>query len=519
MKRILALCFAFGLPLIAAGQPAAQPAAELELSAALAAVEAAPESLVVHDALLRVHQAAVRKDYKNGEALAAPLEKSYRAWLARAPGSLGLNYGLGSLLYSHEDPRAKPFLLKVVELDPKQAKVFQLLAIDAERWGDEAGGSEFMRRAAAADPASPDYAFYYASGLGRVNPAKWEEASLDVARRFPTHERGAQALYWLGARAKTEVKRLQYWEQLLAQFLPAKFNWSASAMTGLFDAYLRSEPARAIVLARDLERAGMRDPKQWADRAAFAENYQMARALLGAGKAAEAVALLDKLPADRRSSNARMITLLRAEISAAGGDPQTAFDALAKRHAATPEDETRAAMAVYGGKLGKTPGQIEADVWTLRDAAAKPAPAFDLGLYTSEAKLSLASLRGKVVFVTFWFPGCGPCRGEFPYFEDVVGRFRGRDVVYLGINGIPKQDDYVLPFMAGTKYSFTPLRGTEAVTGPEGYAVRGYPANFLIDRDGRVVYRDFRAHDEESNLVLQRMIESLLDRPAAAAAL
>jgi hypothetical protein len=91
--------------------------------------------------------------------------------------------------------------------------------------------------------------------------------------------------------------------------------------------------------------------------------------------------------------------------------------------------------------------------------------------------------------------------------------------VYLGINGIPKQDDYVLPFMAGTRYSFTPLRGTEAVTGPDGYAVRGYPANFLIDRDGRVVYRDFRAHDEESNLVLQRMIESLLDRPASTAAL
>jgi hypothetical protein len=73
--------------------------------------------------------------------------------------------------------------------------------------------------------------------------------------------------------------------------------------------------------------------------------------------------------------------------------------------------------------------------------------------------------------------------------------------------------------MAGTRYSFTPLRGTEAVTGPDGYAVRGYPANFLIDRDGRVVYRDFRAHDEESNLVLQRMIESLLDRPASTAAL
>ena len=513
------LIFAAWLATIFAVTLGAQPAPDAELSAALAAVEATPDSLAAHDGLLRIHQAAVRKDYKNGGALAAPLEQRYRAWLARSPGSPGLNYGLGSLLYGHEDPRAKPFLLRVIELDPKQAKVYQMLAIDSERWGDEAGGSEFMRRAAAADPANPDYAFYFASGLGRADPAKWEEASLDVARRFPAHERGAQALYWLGARAKTEAKRLQYWEHLLAQFPPAKFNWSASAMTGLFDAYLRTEPARAISLARDLERNGVREPKQWADRAVFAENYQSARALLGAGKAAEAVALLDKLPADRRSSNARMITLLRAEITAAAGGLQAAYDVLAKRHAATPEDETRTALTGYGIKLGKTPQRIETDVWALRDAAAKPAPAFDLGLYTSEAKLSLPSLRGKVVFITFWFPGCGPCRAEFPCFEDVVGRFRGRDVVYLGINGIPKQDDYVLPFMAGTKYSFTPLRGTEAVTGPEGYAVRGYPANFLIDREGRVVYRDFRAHDEESNLVLQRMIESLLDRPASRGAL
>ncbi len=499
-----------------AAEPAPVPSPDAELTAAIAAVEATPEALAAHDTLLRVHQAAVRKNFKEGEALAAPIEARYRVWLARNPDSLGVNYGLGSLLYGHEDPRAKPFLLKVVALDPKQAKVFQMLAIDAERWGDEPGASEFMRRASAADPASPDYAFYYASGLGRVDPPRWESASLEVARRFPTHERGAQALYWLGARADSEAKRLKYWEKLRADFPPEKFSWSSSAMTGLFEAYLRTAPARATALARDMERAGVREPKQWTDRVAFAENFIAARALLAAGKATEAVVLLEKLPVERRSANARMITLLRAEIAAASGDVPAAYAALAKRQAATPEDETGAALSGYGVKLGKTPAQTAAEIWALRDAAAKPAPPFDLGLYTSDAKLSLASLRGKVVFVTFWFPGCGPCRAEFPHFEDVMGRFRGRDVVYLGINGIPKQDDYVLPFMAGTRYTFTPLRGTEAVTGPEGYAVRGYPANFLIDRDGRVIYRDFRAHDEESKLGLQRMIESLLDRPAAA---
>ncbi|MSU25174.1 MAG: redoxin domain-containing protein [Opitutus sp.] len=504
------------LALLAVVATRAQPVASPTVAEAIAAVEAAPDSLAAHDTLLRVHQKAIRANYGTRAALSEPFVQKYREWLARTPHSLGLNYGLGSLFYSLEDPRAKPHLLKVVELDPKQAKVFQMLSFDAERWGDEKGASDFMLRAAQADPASPDYAFYYASGLGRVNPSKWESASLEVARQFPTSERGAQALYWLGQRAPTESKRIAIWEQALGQFPPEKFNWTSSAMPGLFDAYLRTAPAKALAFAQEMERAGGKDPKAWADRATLAQAFLDARAFLGAGKTAEASALLDKLPVDRRSSNARLLTLLRAEITAGAGNVQAAYDSLAQRHAATPEDETRTTLAGYGVKLGKTPAQIEADIWTRRDAAVKPAPPFDLGLYTSDQKLSLASLRGKVVFVTFWFPGCGPCRGEFPYFEDVMRRFRGRDVVYLGINGLPEQDDYVLSFMAGTKYSFTPLRGTVAVTGSTGYVVRGYPANFLIDRDGRVVYRDFRAHDAESNLGLQRMIESLLDRTPAA---
>jgi hypothetical protein len=83
-------------------------------------------------------------------------------------------------------------------------------------------------------------------------------------------------------------------------------------------------------------------------------------------------------------------------------------------------------------------------------------------------------------------------------------------VVYLAINGVRDQDEYVVPFMAGTKYSFTPLKGTEAVTGPDGYKVRGYPSNFLIDRQGRIAYSNFRADDAGSELMVRRMIESLL---------
>lgn len=44
--------------------------------------------------------------------------------------------------------------------------------------------------------------------------------------------------------------------------------------------------------------------------------------------------------------------------------------------------------------------------------------------------------------------------------------------------------------------------------------MRGYPSNFLIGRDGKIAYRGFMIHGD-TEILLQRMIESLLDAPAA----
>ena len=117
--------------------------------------------------------------------------------------------------------------------------------------------------------------------------------------------------------------------------------------------------------------------------------------------------------------------------------------------------------------------------------------------------------KGKVILMTFWFPGCGPCRGEFPHFENVVRKFKGKDLVYLGINVYPKQDEYVLPFMKGTKYSFIPLKGTSEWAF-EAYGVRGQPTNFLIDKKGNIVYSNFRT-DIDNERTLELMIQSLLE--------
>jgi len=137
-----------------------------------------------------------------------------------------------------------------------------------------------------------------------------------------------------------------------------------------------------------------------------------------------------------------------------------------------------------------------------------PAPAFELGLYTSDKKARLEDFRGKVILLTFWFPGCIPCKAEMEYFQNVVNKYDKKDLVYLGINMVPYQDNKVLPFMERTKFSFIPLRATTEWA-QEIYKVSAAPANFIIDKKGKIVYSDF-VIGAGTEHILELMINSLM---------
>jgi thiol-disulfide isomerase/thioredoxin len=339
--------------------------------------------------------------------------------------------------------------------------------------------------------------------------------SLEVTEKFPNTERGAQSLYWLGANATADPDKIRYWEQDRAQFPPTKFNWSADAMESLFDVYARTAPEKALSVANEMESgAPKNEVATWQSNVALAQNLIAVRKFLAANQFTEAKALLEASKISRYSNDLEMFDLLKAEATAGAGDPKGAYDALCARYAKEPADAVHVAILKYGSDLGKTPSDINSEVWALRDASAKAAPSFDLDQYLASGKKSLLDYKGKVVLLTFWFPGCGPCRGEFPHFENVLKKFRGQDVSYVGINVLPGQDEYVKPFMRGTHYSFTPLRG-DSKFAETVYHVRGEPTNFLIDKDGRIVYSNFRAHDPQSERMLQLMIQSLLDRRGA----
>jgi cytochrome c biogenesis protein CcmG/thiol:disulfide interchange protein DsbE len=66
--------------------------------------------------------------------------------------------------------------------------------------------------------------------------------------------------------------------------------------------------------------------------------------------------------------------------------------------------------------------------------AKESVPGFSLPRLDSPGHLSLASLRGRAVVLNFWASWCDPCKQEASLLEKAWGRWRSRDVVFVGID-------------------------------------------------------------------------------------
>lgn len=460
---------------------------------------------------------AVAKDLRNTEAHKAYLKaagadnkevkKQYDQWIKANPRMVEIPFAYADALYSHELPAAKEYLLKTVALDPKNGKAWQMLWIDAERWGDFAGGREYLKKATEADPGSPDHAFYYASSFEHVDSAKHHQLMLSIPERFPGTERGAQALYWLAHRSKNPAVKTSVYELARKKYDPVKSSWTAGSMSNYYDFLLASDITKAKALADDMVKLdSLRDIKGWQQRQQIAAALLDGQALSAEGKYAEALKTLNTVTPMRYSTSNVILLKAKAKAAAATGNPKAAYDSLLLQYAKDPTDDVYADMLTYSGKDNAA---IQADVWKQRQSTAKPATAFSLDNYLTSGKTSLPNLKGKVVLVTYWFPGCGPCRGEFPHFEHVVRKFSKNELAYVGINIVHEQDPYVVPFMKQSGYSFTPVRDEPEKRG--NLTARGAPTNYLIDKNGNIVFSNFRT-DEHNERTLELMIKELLDK-------
>jgi cytochrome c biogenesis protein CcmG, thiol:disulfide interchange protein DsbE len=119
--------------------------------------------------------------------------------------------------------------------------------------------------------------------------------------------------------------------------------------------------------------------------------------------------------------------------------------------------------------------------------------------------LRLEQFRGRVVLLNFWATWCGPCIEEIPTFSRWQYHLGEAGLQVIGVSMDDDEGD-VKRFVAKHAVAYPIIMG-DAKLGELFGGVFGLPQSFLIDAQGRIVYRSV---GESSIETLHSKIEGLI---------
>jgi thiol-disulfide isomerase/thioredoxin len=122
------------------------------------------------------------------------------------------------------------------------------------------------------------------------------------------------------------------------------------------------------------------------------------------------------------------------------------------------------------------------------------------GIDGNEKKLS--SLRGQYVLVDFWASWCGPCRGENPNVVNMYNKYKNKGFNVFSIS-LDEDKDKWKQAIQQDKLAWpnhvSELKGWNS-SFCNTFAIKSIPANYLIDKEGKVIAFNLRGDSLESRL-------------------
>jgi thiol-disulfide isomerase/thioredoxin len=138
-------------------------------------------------------------------------------------------------------------------------------------------------------------------------------------------------------------------------------------------------------------------------------------------------------------------------------------------------------------------------VESTNNTPAPMAPEFTgIGHWINSKPLTMSNLRGKVVLVEFWTYSCINCIHVLPHVKQWHARYHDRGLTVVGVHtpeyGYEKNLDNLQSAVKRFGIEYPVAQDNDYGTW-DAYGNRYWPALYLINQEGRVVYRHFGEGD------------------------
>ena len=134
-------------------------------------------------------------------------------------------------------------------------------------------------------------------------------------------------------------------------------------------------------------------------------------------------------------------------------------------------------------------------------AVGRPSPMFK-GVDVNGKEMTLRDFRGKYIYIDMWATWCGPCQKELPFLKKLEEKFKGRNIVFVGLSIDQDKAKWAARVKSGA------LSGTQLHIGKgskfqSDYRISGIPRFILLNPNGRIVNPDMtRPSSEDTEKIL-----------------